>query len=157
MNIAAYELFAADREFVLTSLLDAPRERVYRAWTDPELLKRWFAPPPWTTPVAELDVRPGGYSLIVMRSPDGREFTSRSRYLDVVENERLVFSNAPAGAARLSGKPFMTGILTFEDEGGKTRHTAHVRRWSQADGEAVAAISRGYAAGGRRPQLPSCT
>ena len=61
----------SDRELVLTRLIDAPREKLYRAWTDAELLKRWFAPKPWTTPHAELDVRPGGASLVVMRSPGG--------------------------------------------------------------------------------------
>ncbi len=54
---------SADRELVLTRLINAPREKVYRAWTDPELLKQWFAPKPYTTPVVELDVRPGGASL----------------------------------------------------------------------------------------------
>src|ERR1700733_8199340 len=81
---------SADRELMLTRLIDAPREKLYRAWTDPTLLKQWFAPLPYTTPVAELDVRPGGANLIVMRAPDGGEFTNRGVYLDVVENERLV-------------------------------------------------------------------
>src|SRR6266853_916206 len=49
---------SADRELTLTRLIDAPREKLYRAWTDPSLLKQWFAPMPYTTPVAELDVRP---------------------------------------------------------------------------------------------------
>ena len=46
----------SDRELVLTRLIDAPREKLFRAWTDPDLLKQWFAPLPYTTPVAELDV-----------------------------------------------------------------------------------------------------
>jgi len=58
---------SADRELRLTRLIDAPREKVYRAWTDAGLLKQWFAPLPYTTPVAELDVRPGGSAFIVMR------------------------------------------------------------------------------------------
>ena len=59
-----------DRELVLTRIIDAPREKLFRAWTEPELLKQWFAPLPYTTPHAELDVRPGGSSLIVMRGPE---------------------------------------------------------------------------------------
>ena len=74
----------SDRELVLTRLIDAPRAAVFRAWTDPDLLKRWFAPRPYTTPVAELDVRPGGATLVVMRSPEGREMPNRGVYLDVV-------------------------------------------------------------------------
>ena len=69
---------SSDRELVLTRLIDAPRATVFRAWTDPDLLKRWFAPRPYTTPVAELDVRPGGASLVVMRSPEGREILNRA-------------------------------------------------------------------------------
>src|SRR4051794_23672666 len=83
-----------DRDLVLTRLIDAPRESVYRAWTDPDLLKQWFAPLPYTTPVAELDVRPGGANLIVMRDPQGNEFPNRGVYLEVVENERLIFTDA---------------------------------------------------------------
>ena len=67
MSPAAATTEPGDRDLVLTRLIDAPRETLYRAWTEPELLKRWFAPLPYTTPVAELDVRPGGASLIVMR------------------------------------------------------------------------------------------
>ena len=109
----------SDRELVLTRLIDAPREKLYRAWTDPELLKQWFAPLPYTTPVAELDVRPGGANLIVMRGPDGKDMPNRGVYLEVVPNERLVFTDAYTKAWEPSEKPFMTVILTFEDEGGK--------------------------------------
>ncbi len=124
------------RELVLTRLIDAPRERVYRAWTDPELLKQWFAPLPYTTPVAELDVRPGGANLIVMRSPDGKDLPNRGVYLEVVENERLVFTDAYTRAWEPSDKPFMTVVLTFETEGAGTRYTARVRHWTAADREA---------------------
>jgi uncharacterized protein YndB with AHSA1/START domain len=126
----------SDRELVLTRIINAPREKVYRAWTDPELLKQWFAPLPWTTPAAELDVRPGGANLIVMRNPEGNEFPNRGVYLEVVENERLVFTDAYTRAWEPSEKPFMTVIVTFEDEGGKTRYTARARHWTVADCEA---------------------
>jgi uncharacterized protein YndB with AHSA1/START domain len=125
-----------DRELVLTRLIDAPRELVYRAWTDAELLKRWFAPQPYTTPKAVLDVRPGGSNLIVMKSPEGAEMPNRGVYLEVVPNERLVFTDAYTEAWQPSQKPFMTVILTFEDEDGKTRYTARVRHWTQEDCEA---------------------
>jgi uncharacterized protein YndB with AHSA1/START domain len=127
---------SADRELVLTRLINAPRKKVYRAWTDPEILKKWFAPLPYTTPVAELDVRPGGANLIVMRSPDGKDMPNRGVYLEVVPTERLVFTDAYVRAWEPSEKPFMTVILTFEDEGGKTRYTARVSHWTVADREA---------------------
>lgn len=126
-----------DRELVLTRILNAPREKIYRCWTDPKILPLWFAPKPWTTPKVEIDVRPGGSSLFVMAGPDGTEFPNRGVYLDVVPNERLVFTDAFVSAWEPSEKPFMTGILTFEDDGpGKTKYTARALHWSVEDREA---------------------
>ncbi|MEO8096249.1 MAG: SRPBCC family protein [Acidobacteriota bacterium] len=125
-----------DRELVLTRVIDAPPEKVFRAWTEPELLKKWFAPQPYTTPVAEVDLRPGGANLIVMRDPQGNDMPNRGVYLEVVKNERLVFTDAYTQAWEPSPKPFMTVILTFEDQGGKTKYTARVRHWTVADREA---------------------
>jgi uncharacterized protein YndB with AHSA1/START domain len=126
---------ASDRELVLTRTIHAPREKVFRAWTDPDLLKQLFAPLPYTTPAAQMDVRPGGSSRIVMRAPDGTEMPNRGVYLEVVPNERLVFTDAYTKAWEPSEKPFMTVILTFEDDGGQTKYTARVRHWTVADRE----------------------
>jgi uncharacterized protein YndB with AHSA1/START domain len=125
-----------DRDLVITRLIDAPRQKLYRAWTDATLLKQWFAPLPYITPVAELDVRPGGAAFIVMRGPDGKDLPNHGVYLDVVPDQRLVSTDAYVKAWEPSEKPFMTLILTFEDEGGKTRYTARVRHWTVADREA---------------------
>lgn len=125
--------FPSDRELVLERIIDAPRELLYRAWTEPELMKQWFTPPPWTVSHAELDVRPGGANLIIMRGPEGQEMPNRGVYLEVVPNERLVFTDAFVRAWEPSEKPFMTGILTFEDLGGKTRYTALVRHFTAED------------------------
>lgn len=124
---------ADERELILTRLIDAPREKLFRAWTEPALLTQWFCPRPWSVARAETDVRPGGASLIVMRSPEGKEFPNRGVYLEVVANERLVFTDAYVSAWEPSEKPFMTVILTFEDVDGGTRYTARVRHWSAAD------------------------
>jgi uncharacterized protein YndB with AHSA1/START domain len=123
------------RDLIVTRIIDAPRENVFRAWTEPTLLKRWFAPAPFTTPKVEIDVRPGGTSLIVMRGPDGNEFPNTGVYLEVVNNERLVFTDSFSKAWEPSHKPFMTVVLTFEDLDGKTQYTARVRHWSVADRE----------------------
>jgi uncharacterized protein YndB with AHSA1/START domain len=127
---------STDRDLALCFIIDAPREKLFRAWTEPELMKQWFTPRPWTTPVVETDVRPGGSSHIVMRGPDGNEFPNRGVYLEVVKNERLVFTDAYTKAWEPSAKPFMTGVLTFEDLGGKTKYTARVFHWTVADREA---------------------
>jgi uncharacterized protein YndB with AHSA1/START domain len=125
----------SDRELLLTRIIDAPKDKVFKAWTNPELLKQWFAPKPWSVSVAQTDVRAGGSSLIVMCSPEGQEFPNRGVYLEVTENERLVFTDAYSSAWELSEKPFMTVVLTFEDEGGKTKYTARAKHWNVADRE----------------------
>ncbi len=125
-----------DRDLVLSMLLDAPREKVYRCWTESDLLTRWFAPKPWSTPKALLDVRPGGASLVTMADEQGNEYPNPGQYLEVVPNERLVFTDAFVGDWKPSEKPFFTGFLTFEDAGnGKTKYTAVARHWSAEDAE----------------------
>jgi uncharacterized protein YndB with AHSA1/START domain len=126
---------ANDRELVLTRIIDAPRERVFRAWTDPKLLVEWWAPRPLTTPVCEIDLRPGGVCRTVMRDPDGKEYPNTGVYLEIVANERIVFTDAFEAGWRPAGKPFMTAIVTFEDVGGKTRYTARALHWTAADRE----------------------
>jgi uncharacterized protein YndB with AHSA1/START domain len=127
---------SSDRELVLTRLIDVPRAKLWRCWTEAELLKQWFTPPPFTVPHAELDVRVGGKSLVTMRGPDGQDMTIPGTYLDVVENERLVFTDAYTGDWQPSQKPFMTAIVTLADEAGQTRYTATARHWSVEDREA---------------------
>lgn len=111
-------------------------EKVFRAWTEPELLKQWLAPLPYTTPSAEMDVRPGGASLIIMRDPQGNDLPNPGIFLEVVKNERFVVTDAYTKAWEPSVKPFMTVILTFEDQGGKTKYTALARHWTVADRKA---------------------
>ena len=125
-----------DRDLVLTRIIDAPPEKVYRAWTEPELLKQWFAPLPYTTSAVEIDVRAGGSSMIVMRSPEGVDMPNPGVYLEVVPNERIVATDAYTSAWEPSAKPFMTLILTFENQDGKTKYTAVARHWTVADREA---------------------
>lgn len=128
---------AGDRELVLTRILNAPREKLYRCWTEPDLLKRFFAPQPWTTPVVEVDVRNGGSSYFVMRSPDGQEFPNRGVYLEIVPNEKIVFTDAFESAWMPSAKPFFVGTVLFEDMGdGRTRYTAIARHWTAEDCQA---------------------
>jgi len=127
----------SDRELVLTRLIDVPREKLWRCWTEPELMVQWFTPAPWKTIHAETDVRPGGSSYIVMQGPDGTEMPNRGVYLEVVKNEKLVFTDAYTRAWEPSENPFFTGILTFEDAGnGQTRYTARALHWTKENREA---------------------
>lgn len=121
------------RDLVLTRLIDAPAEKIYAAWTQPELLTQWFAPKPWSTPRAALDVRVGGASVVTMADENGTEYPNPGQYLEVVPNEKLVFTDAYVGDWEPSGKPFMTVIITLTPEGGKTRYTALARHWTAED------------------------
>jgi uncharacterized protein YndB with AHSA1/START domain len=116
------------RDLVLERIVDVPPERVWQAWTDPEQLKQWFTPRPWATVECEIDLRPGGIFRTVMRSPEGEEHGGVGCYLEVVENERLVWTGAllpgfrPAPEAA-DGLPF-TAIISLEPHGQGTKYTA---------------------------------
>jgi uncharacterized protein YndB with AHSA1/START domain len=128
------EMNMTKHELVLTRLLDAPREKLFRCWTDPTLLVQWFAPKPYLTPRADVDLRVGGANNIVMQGPDGQEMPNRGTYLEIVPNRKLVFTDAYVGDwLPRDGKPFMTVIVSFDDEAGKTRYTATVRHWTDED------------------------
>lgn len=124
----------SNNDLVLTRVMDVSREKLFRCWTEPELMKQWFAPRPWTTPQVEVDLRSGGSSLVVMRSPEGQDYPNPGVYLEVVKNEKIVFTDAYTKAWEPSAKPFFTAIVTFEDlGGGKTRYTATARHWTAED------------------------
>jgi uncharacterized protein YndB with AHSA1/START domain len=76
----------------MTRRIAAPRAKVFAAWTTPEMMKQWFAPPPAVTPKAEADARPGGDYVVHMEGPDGSKFAVRGTYIEVVRDERLVFT-----------------------------------------------------------------
>ncbi len=124
-----------DRELKIELELDAPRAAIWRCWTEPELLKQWFAPKPWTTPRVEADLRPGGASLFVMRSPDGQEFPNPGQYVEVVPQKKLSFTDAFAGDwIPREAAPFMMAEITLEDAGpGRTRYIARALHWSEED------------------------
>jgi uncharacterized protein YndB with AHSA1/START domain len=121
-------------DLVLTRVVDVPRALVWRAWTTPAHLKQWFTPAPWTTIDCEIDLRPGGMFRTVMRSPEGQEFPNTGCYLDVVTDERLVWTNAllpgyrPAVAnAACPGEVFsFTAVISLESHGSGTKYTAQV-------------------------------
>ncbi len=75
-------------------IVEVPPHLVWRAWTEPELLKQWFCPLPWKTIDAELDVRPGGIFRTTMQSPEGKDYRNTGCYLEAVKSERIVWTNA---------------------------------------------------------------
>jgi len=116
----------AGKELVISRVFDAPRALVFRAWTEPRHLARWWSPKGFTNPVCELDLRPGGRIRIDMRAPDGVVYAMGGAFEEIVEPERLVFTST-AGADS-DGKPMLENrnTVTFEDDDGKTKMTVHV-------------------------------
>jgi uncharacterized protein YndB with AHSA1/START domain len=115
-----------ERELTLVRIFNAPREVVFKAWTDPKQLATWWGPKVFTNPVCEVDARPGGAWRIVMRAPDGTEYPCGGVYREIVAPERLVFTN---NATDRDGKPLLEGFttVTFEDLAGKTKLTLQTR------------------------------
>lgn len=111
-------------DLVLERTIDVPPELVWKVWTEPEHLKKWFTPRPWQTVECEIDLRPGGSFKTVMRSPEGEEFPGHGCFLEVVENQKLVWTDALAGGYRPNGSPFMTAFLFLEPSGTGTKYTA---------------------------------
>ena len=83
MTLQAVETTASSRDLVVVRTFEAPVAKVWQAWVDPELVKRWWGPTGWTCPLARMDVRPGGISLVCMRSPDGFDMYSTWAYTKV--------------------------------------------------------------------------
>jgi len=111
-------------DLVLDRVVDVPRELVWKAWTTPEHVREWFVPKPWTITECEIDLRPGGVFRSVMRSPEGQEFPNIGCYLDIVPNERMIWTDALLPGYRPSEKPFFTAILTLEPSGSGTHYIA---------------------------------
>lgn len=115
----------------LQRVIDAPADKLWRCWTEPDLLNQWFCPKPWTVTDSRVDLRPGGESYNVMNGPDGERFENTGVYLEVVPGEKLVFTDAFLPGWVPSGRPFMVGEVVFEDLGdGRTSYTARAMHWS---------------------------
>lgn len=121
-------------ELSLTRIIDAPPAKLWRAWTEPDLLKSWFCPAPWRVSEADLDLRPGGRNRIIMNGPDGEVVANEGVYLEIVPERKLVFTDAYSEGWVPAEKPFMTGVITFEDLGdGRTRYVAKALHWNAED------------------------
>lgn len=125
---------AADpHDLVISRLVRAPRAKLWRAWTEPELLKAWWCPRPWTTEVRAFDLRPGGAFHTFMQGPDGGTSDNPGCFLDVLPQSRIVFTSCLTGGWRPHA-PWMafTALISMADEGAATRYVAHVMHPDQA-------------------------
>ena len=112
-------------DLILERVIDVPRELVWKAWTTPEYVTKWFTPAPWQTVDCRIDPRPGGLFYTVMRSPEGEDYPNIGCFLEVVENEKLVWTDALLEGYRPADKVgFMTAFLLLEAHGSGTKYTA---------------------------------
>jgi uncharacterized protein YndB with AHSA1/START domain len=109
----------SDREIVMERVFDAPRELVFKAHTDPDLISKWWGPSRYTTTVDKMDLRVGGVWRFVQRDADGNEYAFNGVYREIVPPERLSYT------FEFEGMPghVLVETLTFEEQGGKTRMT----------------------------------
>jgi len=121
-------------DLVLERVVDVPVARVFAAWTVPDQVRQWFTPAPWTTVACEIDLVPGGIFRTVMRSPEGQEYENLGCWLEVLRDERLIWTNVFEPGYRptrqVPGKhcvefPF-TAVVAMASHGGGTRYTARV-------------------------------
>jgi uncharacterized protein YndB with AHSA1/START domain len=125
-------------DLVLERVFDAPPALVWRACTEPDRVKQWLAPAPWTTAECEIDLRPGGIFRFLMKSPDGKEESANlCCFLEITKEQKLVWTNALAPGYRPAGStefvPLMTAIFTFEPNGTGTKYTARVVHKDEQD------------------------
>jgi uncharacterized protein YndB with AHSA1/START domain len=130
---------ADHHDLVLERILDAPRELVWKAWTDPEHLRQWWAPKPYQTPETDIDLRPGGHFNTRMTGPDGFDSSGTGCFLEVEPLQKIVWTNVlttgyrPNQPEDCGGFPF-TAIVTFADAGdGRTRYRAVAMHKDAAD------------------------
>lgn len=127
----------SDREIVITRVFNAPRELVYKAWTEPKHIEQWYGPKGFTTRVTEMDLRPDGRWCYIMIGPDGTEYPSKGVFREIVPPERLVatdeFGEGIEKVLTVDLPKGMVTTATFEDLGGKTRLTIQVMHDTVSD------------------------
>jgi uncharacterized protein YndB with AHSA1/START domain len=128
---------AGKRELVITRVFDAPRELVFKAWTEPEHLMRWWGPKGFTMPLCKVDLRPGGVIHFCMRSPEGHDIWCKGVYREIVEPERIVVTDSFSDEKGNTVPPAQYGLspdwpaeslmtVTFAEDEGKTKLTLHL-------------------------------
>src|SRR5690242_2777846 len=116
----------AERVLVIERVFDAPRDLVFKAWTEPERVAQWWGPRGFkSTVLGKMDVRPGGSYRIHMRSPEGTDHWLKGRYHEVAVPERIVCTFEWLDADGNAARPETVLTVTFEDLGKKTKLTLH--------------------------------
>jgi uncharacterized protein YndB with AHSA1/START domain len=124
-------------DLLIKRFVDVPLDLMWTAWTEPEHVKRWFTPAPWTTVDCEIDLRPGGIFRTTMRSPEGEEHPNFGAFLEIVPERKLVWTDALEAGFRPSRHPAhlgfrFTAVIQFEPRGEGTHYTALVMHDDEA-------------------------
>jgi len=125
---------------VLRRVFNAPRERVWEAWTDRERIGKWRGSNGFTTTTHEMDARPGGVWRFIMHGPDGVDYPNRITYKEVLKPERLVYLHDADDDSQIDPHRFVTTV-TFDIEGGRTRLTMRARFPTREARDAVVAYA----------------
>jgi uncharacterized protein YndB with AHSA1/START domain len=114
-----------DREILATRIFDAPRDLVWKVWTEREHIGKWWGPNGFTTTTSSMEVKPGGMWRYVMHGPDGRDYQNRIVYVEVVKPEKLSYRHDDADEpADKDAEPIHFQVsVNFDDVGGKTKIT----------------------------------
>ena len=123
-----------DLDLSVSRLIKAPRQAVWRAWTDPRRFEQWWIPAPAKCKVVAMELEPGG-SFITQMSEDGEPFGPHVTgcFLAVDDQERIVFTDALTGGWRPADRSFLTAVITFKDHPQGTDYTAYAMHRNQAD------------------------
>ncbi len=127
MAVSNYYQPDTKTDLVLERVIDVPRELVWKVWTTPEHVVKWFTPAPWSTIDCEIDLKPGGIFRTTMRSPEGQNFPNLGCFLEIVENEKLVFTDMFEPGYKPAENGFFTAILTFEKHEQGTKYKVLAR------------------------------
>ena len=119
----------------ITRTIRAPREKVFRAWTDPDELVKWWGPEGCSSPGAEIDLRPGGRYRIAMTTPEKKGIYSLGEYREVVPPERLVFTWIWEGPPEMAGVETLITLYFREKEEATEIHLTHERFPTEKDRE----------------------
>jgi uncharacterized protein YndB with AHSA1/START domain len=116
---------SADLELVITRVFDAPRDLVWKAWTEPERMARWFGPRGFASTVLRHELYPGGAYRIHMRGPEGDDHWTQGVFREVASPERLVMAGSWADAAGNPTGPETLLTILLEEQGSRTKLTLH--------------------------------
>lgn len=137
MTLPTTHQFNPELDLWFERVVDVPQDLVWQAWTTPDQITQWFTPAPWKTIACEIDLRPGGMFSFTMQSPEGQDFPGVSCYLEIIKNEKLVWTNAlsPGYRPAKQAEPYpdhpceefvFTAVISLEPHANGTKYTALV-------------------------------